>query len=225
MAFVKLISNPKGILLNSNGDLDEGLREAIEKRNSFAISLIFAVKLCLAFLGGDYRKGVEYGELHFNWTPRPKGSIHEAYCLLFESLTAFALARCVSKTERKENIRRGLSGMKTIKKLAHSCPTHCLAKFIVFEAETAALAGKHSLAEEKYTHAILLSRKYNNMFEEGLLNLVTGYYFIRDRKDIGKGLMYLEDSCKVFESLGGLALVTLVGEEIDNLKKNESNVQ
>jgi hypothetical protein len=216
---LNLISNPYANMLDHSGDVDVGMNDAIANGNSYAVSFIYCIKSFTAMLVEDHVACLEFGDKHLEWTDRHCHTIHDALWMFTDGLSAFARARDVgSKSEKQRLIQRGKNGMRALKKLSKNCPVHTLCKFILVEAEHEAVAGNHVMAEQKFSHAISLARKYKNMHELALCNQVAGNHYIRDVEQVEEGIKHLRAAIDNFEAWGALAAVTHLKAKIEKLE-------
>jgi hypothetical protein len=148
-----------------------------------------------------------------------QGSFHESFSIYLDGLSAFGAARRPEHAhQRRKLIKRAQTAIRFLKGFAKQNPACCLSKFILLEAENAALAKKYSLAEVKYEHAIALAKKYENSDEVSFCNKVAGEHFVIDRNNKKRGLEYFRAACKIFEESEGWAAVSLMKKKIAALE-------
>ena len=75
------------------------------------------------------------------------------------------------------------------------------------------------MAEQKFSHALSLARKYENMHEQAWCNRVSGSHYITDLDQVEEGIKYLRAACDNFEAWGALAAVTHLKGKIEKLSK------
>lgn len=218
-----MFTDPNANLQDHSDDMDNGLRLAIGKRNSFALGIIYTTKLFICVVAGDCESGLEMVDSRLTWFSRMDGSIHETLCLFLEGLTAFGAARDAKHAQqRKKLVKRARYAMRLLKRLAKLNPPSCLAKFILLEAEDAALAKKHSLAKEKYSHAIALAAKYGSQYELAFSNQFAGGHCITALNDVERGIQYFREACKAYKAWGAWAAVNHLKTKIVELEKTKN---
>lgn len=214
-----LVSNPHANMLDHSGGIDDGMNDATANGNSYALSFIYCLKSFAAIMVEDHVACLEYGDKHMELIDRHTHTIHDAFWMFLDGLSAFARARHVgSKSEKQRLVKRGKNGIRSLKKLSKTCPTHSLSKFILLEAELEAVAGNHVMAEEKFSHALSLARKYENKYEQALCNQVAGNHYITDLNQVEEGIKHLRAAIDNFEAWGALATVTHLKGKIEKLE-------
>ena len=217
---VDLISNPHANMLNHSGDIDDGMNDAIANGNSYAVSFIYCVKSFAATLAEDHVTCLEHGDKHLELTDRPTHTVHDAFWIFLDGLSAFARARQVdSKSEKQRLIKRGKNGIRSLKKMSKTCRTHTLSKLILLEAEREAVAGNHATAKQKFLHALSLARKFENMYEQALCDQVAGNHCITDLDQVEEGIKHLRSASGAYKAWGALAAVTHLKGKIEKLSK------
>jgi hypothetical protein len=215
-----LITNPHANTLDHSGGIDEGMNDAIANGNSYAVSFIYCIKSFAAILTEKHVTCLGYCDKHLKWSDRPSETIHDAFWMFLDSISAFARARDVGcKSEKQRLIKRGKNGMRALKKLAKTCPVQSLSKYILLEAEHEAVAGNHVMAEQKFSHALSLARKYDNVYEQALCNQVAGNHYITDLNQVEEGIIHLRAASDNFEAWGALVAVTHLKGKIEKLEK------
>jgi hypothetical protein len=218
VGLLDLLSTPHANMLDHSGGIDDGMNDAIATGNSYAAGIIYCIKCFTAIVAEDHVTCLEYTDKYLESKP---GSTYDALWMSFDGLSAFARARDVgSKSEKQRLIKRGKNRMRALKKLSKTCPAHSLSKFILLEAEHEAVAGNHVMAEQKFSHALSLARKYENSYEQALCNQVAGNHYITDLKQVEEGIEHLRAASNNFEAWGALAAVTRLKEKIEKLEKS-----
>lgn len=209
-------------LLDHVGEMDQGLQLAVENRNSFAVAIIYTTKLFICVARGDYESGLMMIDNRMQWLPRMNGSIHESLGLYLEGLTAFGAARRAQHANQKKKlVKRARTAMRFLKRLSKHNPSSCLAKYTLLEADYAAVMNKHALAEEKYSHAIVLASKYGSYYELAFSNQVAGEHFIADLGDTESGAFHLKNACQAYEDWGAMAAVSHLKQRLSLLARQK----
>jgi tetratricopeptide (TPR) repeat protein len=219
IAGIKLFAQPNGNLLDHSGALDDGLESALKSKNGLAISVVVTTKQFMYALAGDHDSALEMVDNRVKCLSKMQGSIHESLSIYLDGLSAFGAARRPEHAhQRRKLIKRARTAIRFLKALAKQNPACCLSKYILLEAENAALAKKYSLAEDKYEHAIALAKKYENIDELSFCNRVAGEHFVIDRNNKERGVEYFRAACKIFEESEGWAAVSLMKKKIAALE-------
>ena len=205
-------------LCQESKELDDALQVAIDSQNTFAVAVIYITKSFWYTVAGDYESTLKMVDGRVKWLSRMDGSMHEALGLYLEGLAAFGAAR---RTKRPEQVKRANHAMRMLGRLAKQNPSSCLAKHILLEAEHAALSGKHTMAKEKYSHAISMAARYKSHYELAFANQAAADFYIVDMYDTGTGQHYLKEACKAYEAWGGLAAISHLTKRIQDLESQQ----
>jgi hypothetical protein len=221
VGLLDLLSTPHANMLDHSGGIDDGMNDAIATGNSYAAFIIYCIKCFTAIVAEDHVTCLDYVDKHVASKAGSRDTIHDSVWMNIDGLAAFARARDVgSKSEKQRLIKRGKNRMRALKKLSKICPAYALSKFVLLEAEHEAVAGNHVMAEQKFSHALSLARKYENSYEQALCNQVAGNHYITDLNQVEEGIEHLRAASNNFEAWGALAAVTRLKEKIEKLEKS-----
>lgn len=224
-AGLKKFADPDADLSDHSGELEQGLEDAIEKRNTFAAGIIYSTRVFFYFIVGDYGRCIEMMDGRLSWLPRMDGSVHEGFAYFLEALSFFGTLRKKTSTSapnRRKFLKRARSNTRSLKCLSKQNPSCALAKFVLLDAENAALSKRYTIAGEKYDHAISMASKYKNYFELAYANQVAGRHYIIDRNDISTGIQYYNNAIDAYRTMGGHAAATFLTNQIRDLEGSRS---
>ncbi len=214
---MKLFSDPSGNLLDHASVGDGSFPES---RNNWAKQITYNAKIFFFFAAGDYQAAIEMidGRIAHN-ASQHDGSIHESFDLYIDGLAFFAQARRTTNAQiAKKLLTRARCCMRQLKALSRSNPAVSLGKYILLEAENAAIMKKYSVAEEKYNHAASLASKYGSYFELAFAKQTAGEHFAWDLGDSDHAIACFEEACKAYEVWEGRAAVSHLQRRINLMR-------
>mmetsp|Transcript_7927 Transcript_7927/g.21436 ORF Transcript_7927/g.21436 Transcript_7927/m.21436 type:complete len:220 (-) Transcript_7927:256-915(-) len=219
---MRKLHDPNSDLLDHSGILDDKLEYSIANNKIYCLRLISCVKAFLALIGGDPKRALMEADQLAPWTERKDGIIYDRFGFTVEATACFRLARTTKGSERKNYIRRGKSRVALIKKLAASNPYQCLAISSALDAEILALKKRHSLAYDKYQHAIALADRIGCIYEVGTTNEMLGRHYIDDLKNRTLGKDHLGAAARAYTQYGAHAYATVIHKLIEKLDRESS---
>jgi hypothetical protein len=218
LATFEHLADPNGDLLDSC-DMDEGIRAAEDSGNQFVSSVLSVTQELLYYVAGDHASASKSIERR---VVRIEGSVHEIFDYYLEALVNFAEIRDEKPWgERRRLLKRAQQCMKGLKSLGMNNPACCLAKYMLLEAEEAAMNKKYHIARERYVNAIALAKSRGSLLEVALANQAAATHFLQDRRDISSTLDHLKAAREAYAAWGGRAAVTLLTKRIDELSKHQ----
>lgn len=219
LSVFEMFLDPKGDISKPPLLLDEGVQAAIDSQNLFAASSLSTTKEVLYFLSEDYDSALETIQRRESLFCTTEGRIQENFPCFLDGLVAFAAMRQKKGSERRKLHKIARKNMNQLRKLANNNPSMCLAKYMLLEAEEAAINKKHMIAQEKYMHAITLAKNNNCFFEMAYGNQAAAAHFLHDVRDIDSALDYYRAARKVHKEWGAEAVVANFTLKIDDLAK------
>jgi len=218
---MKVFSDPNGNLTEFACTHDGHLAWQ-ECKNTCAKEIVYSAKIFFYFVSGKYESAVEMidGRIANN-ASQPVGSIHEAFDLYVDGLALFAQARHTrSAADAKKQLKRARHCMQLLKALSRNNPSVSLGKYVLLEAENAAVMKNNVLAEEKYNHAASLASRHGSNFELAFAKQAAGEHFAFDLGDNDRAISCFEEACKAYELWEGKAAVSHLKRRIDFLQKS-----
>lgn len=187
-----------------------------------ALDIAFNTKIFFYFCGGDFKSGVEMiDERDSLSTSRNQGFILESFSLFLDGLTFFGQSRRTNDAQyAKDLMRRARQCIRQLRCFAKMNPAVAMSKLVLLEAEHAAVAKRHSVAEEKYDHAAGIAQRYRNTLELALSKQVAGEHYAVDVVDKERAVACFEDACHEYEIWEGRAVISHLQRKIDTLKKS-----
>jgi histidine kinase len=167
-----------------------------------------------AYLFNDYELADRLSRIASNslWSLPPTFEIVSAAFL--SGMIALAMA---AKGKRVwQNLRKASKLIKAMNCMARGCPSNCLDKKFLLEAELAAVRGRDAEAFEKYTGAIGLAMAYRFLHIEALANERCARFFV-DRGKLPDASPYFRRAIVLYDEWGGKAKVDRLHAEMESL--------
>jgi tetratricopeptide (TPR) repeat protein len=220
----ELLSNPQADILTHPRPLDEGLRAAEDSHNKFAASILSVTKEVMYFIADDLEAAVETMNRRLSKFSRieVEGSVLESVAYYLEGLIAFAALREEkSRGEMRKLLKHARRSTRNLKMLSNNNPSTCLAKYLLLEAEEAAMKKKYPIAREKYSNAIALAKNKGSFVELAFANQAAAAHFLHDLHDVDSALGYLRAAREAYALWGAHAGVTHLARRIDVLESRQ----
>ena len=171
--------------------------ELLATQNPFLVCNIRFQRMWLAVYFEEYSLAWEMAECSRDMSEIMIGRHVNWRSALFEGLAAFSLAR---KSHQKIWKRRAHRVYNRVKKWEKSGNVNCRHILCIFEAEKAAVEGKHDLARRAYRRAISTAAKMGFLNDGALFNERAGIYLLEfgDADSHYWAKNYLEDALNLY---------------------------
>lgn len=149
---------------------------------------IYFHKLVLSFLMEEYDTALKFSELTERYLAGLPASQYIPLYFFYDSLTQIAK---YPQAESKEAILAKVTSNQTkIKAWADHCPSNCLHKFYLVEAEKSRILGEDLRAIDYYDKAAKLAKENEFLQEEALANeLYARFWLQKDKEEFGQILL------------------------------------
>jgi predicted ATPase/GAF domain-containing protein len=207
---VKIIANNLiGNTTSSHSfDLDENSEEEYYKncrdhQSMFPICLYKIMKAQVNYYYGDYDSALKEIREAKELLPFISGQNSNAEHNFYESLILCSLYKNVDKVTKQEYAKQIHLNQKQMKTWAESCPENFLHKYLLVEAEIAAIEYKNWKAGKLYDEAITEARKNDFIQNEALANELAGKFWYK-KKNFRSAQSYLLSAYQRYESWGAI---------------------
>ncbi|MCF2491462.1 AAA family ATPase [Dyadobacter sp. CY347] len=171
----------------------------LAQKDNTRVFVSFVYKMMLAYLTGQYERGIEEGQ-------RAKFFYGKAKALgLFVPLSTFYIGLLNTAMYKKSGNRRYLmiacEQARDLKKLASQVPINFLHRFQLLEAEIFACRGKSEMAIDRYDTAIQTAIENDHPHEAAIANELCGLYWLKKNK-VQTAIIYLKAALKGYQEWG-----------------------
>jgi predicted ATPase len=191
----------------------EAIKEMASRGNVTFLCFIYMMKLWAAYILGYYEQAERLAILSRNVDKVVFCAFDSCVQCFFDGMTALALAQ---EGRREGDIRVARNCLKRMTHWAKNCPSNCLHKRYLLEAEFAVLRNKHALAIEKFTSGIVLAREQDFLHEQAIGHERLGRHLLRIG-DKATGESELHKAVRVFEAWGAKGKVIIMKKEFQFL--------
>jgi len=187
-----------------------------ENVNTQFLELMRVIRIILAYYFGRYEQAWELLIATKNFE-KSNGLLFMIWRkLMFEGLTAFALARQTKKSRWR---KRGAKIGKKLKKMVANGNSNCAHVVYLFTAEDAAIMGEDNVAMEYYNLAISESGRAGLINDKALINERFGEFFL-SRKNEEEASFHLNIALQHYVKWGAMAKAhDLRKKHVDTLRQ------
>lgn len=160
-----------GTYFNEGEDF-EAILNLPDKSRIFAC---FTYKLMLAYLAGHYTQGIELAGRALDFHDSIRGTLFEPLYAFFDGLSNIGAYRAARSDRRL--LRKGITQMKKLRKLASQVPINFEHRYYLLEAEVHAVNGRGERAVLFYDKSIKTALEHGHIHEAALANELSGRYW------------------------------------------------
>jgi PAS domain S-box-containing protein len=199
-----LIGDPeKGCRID---DSDADYLDACNANQSFAaIAFYLTVKAQVAFLWDKPEQALSSLNAARPVLGYIKGLLTTAEFIFFHSLALMALYDDASSEKRQSTLETLSANQEQMKTWADNCPENFRHKYLLVEAELAAIRGETEAAMDRYDQAIASAREHGFVQNEALANELAGKFWLKRGKREFAGI-YLKRAHRAYRSWGAKGL-------------------
>ncbi|MCY1073349.1 trifunctional serine/threonine-protein kinase/ATP-binding protein/sensor histidine kinase [Archangium lansingense] len=157
---------------------DEQLPRYRADNDGTACCIVYANKLMLAYLFGQYRLAVESADAAAPYLPTVAGQLLVPRYFFFDSLARLALLPELDAAARSAALERVAANQQRMERWARSAPMNFLHAWHLVEAERCRVRGARAEALEHYDRAIALAREHDSPNDEALAHELTARFFL-----------------------------------------------
>lgn len=147
-------ADPPVNLTSHISDTEMAFQNASQAGNANSLGIWYLYRAIFLCLSGEYHECLKM-------TKKSRGEIVIFYIwgTFYEGLSLLAIARESTLVTRWANLRLGRKAAKLMKRWASMCPSNCLKKQLLLEAEVATLQGRTSTAFSLFHQSIQTAKK------------------------------------------------------------------
>ncbi|MDY6824855.1 MAG: AAA family ATPase [Thermodesulfobacteriota bacterium] len=186
-------------------DEDEMLPLHEKEEDQFAIHSVHVFNLILGYLFGDFEKALAASESYLHYlSASAKGVMTYAIWNYHDSLTRLAVAGTAGGRRRSKLLKDVAGNQKQMKKWATLNPANFMQKFLLVEAERAAVLDNRPKAVEYYHQAISRARENQYIQDEAMCHeLAAGFWMENNNATYAKP--HLEQAINGYSQWGASA--------------------
>jgi len=148
-----------------------------------AICILYANKLMLCYLFGQYQQAVENARLAENYLDGAIGLPIGLLLRFYDSLARLALYNNATKKQQQQHLKKVRANQQKLKKWASHAPMNFLHKHDLVAAEQARVLGQIVEAENRYEQAINGAAANEYIQEEALAYELAGKFYLAQNKE------------------------------------------
>jgi predicted ATPase/signal transduction histidine kinase/CheY-like chemotaxis protein len=191
---IQIVSNLLGenadpvILTGSYFDEGAGFSAIFAQKDKSRMFACFTYKMVLAYLYGEFEKGLEHARHAAPFATNAKGTLFEPLFLFFNGLLNIAAYR----TSQRNNsyLKTAARQRDKFRKLSRQVPVNFEHRFYLLEAELFSVKGNSELAIAYYDKAIKTGNENGHIHEAALCNELCGKYWY-GKHQLKTALIYL----------------------------------
>lgn len=195
-------------------ETDALLQYCIENKLHSTVNGIRLSRMRIAYLFNDYELAdslsIQFSRRIWALTPTFELVSAPFVCAMV------SLAMAAKGKRVRQNVRKAKKMIKKLKYFARMCPSNCLDKKFLLEAELAAVYGQEAKAFEKYVCAIALAKDNRLLFIEALANERCAKFLVA-RGKLSDAELYFRHALALYDEWGGKAKVDSLRADVESL--------
>lgn len=185
----------------------------IQENDQTTLFQLYLTKLILYYIFDQYDKGLQAASKAEQYLDGAMGSYFVPFFYLFDSLVKLTIYNRQKPITKSYFIKRVEQNQKIMKVWADNAPMNYLDKYLLVEAEKAAILNNKHQALDMYDRAIITARKNGHLIIEAIANeALARFYQNTEKASLVKP--YLNEARSLYNKWGASAKIKRIDSEL-----------